>query len=29
MGSRFDRDVKDAWEDGLKALVNGISKNLK
>ena len=29
MGSRFDREVKDAWEDGLKALVNAVSKTLK
>ena len=29
MGSRFTTDVKDAWEDGLRALINGISKNLK
>jgi len=29
LGSRFNSDVKDAWEDGLKALINGISKNLK
>ncbi len=29
MGSRFTSDVKDAWEDGLRALINGIAKNLK
>ena len=29
LGSRFDADVKGAWEDGLRALTNGISKNLK
>ena len=29
LGSRFDSDTKDAWEDGLKALINGISKSLK
>jgi len=29
LGNRFDSDTKDAWEDGLKALVAGISKNLK
>jgi len=29
LGNRFDSDTKDAWEDGLKALINGISKNLK
>jgi len=29
LGSRFDSDIKDAWEDGLKALIGGISKSLK
>ena len=29
MGSRFDSDTKDAWEDGLKALVGALSKTLR
>ena len=29
MGSRFTADVKDAWEDGFRILIDGVSKNLK
>ena len=29
LGSRFDSDTKDAWEDGLKALVGALSKTLR